>query len=85
MPSTLFLRRSSALRSWRQLHPGFARFRQANGNGLFGILDAVLPFPHMMDLFADEFSRLRCWRLAFASILAGAFDSLFLWHSILLR
>jgi hypothetical protein len=41
----------------------------------------VLAFAHVMNLFANEFPGLRGGRLAFASILAGAFDRLFLGHS----
>jgi hypothetical protein len=45
----------------------------------------MLPFPHMMDFFADELACLGGGRLAFTSILAGAFDGLFLGHSLLLK
>ena len=44
----------------------------------------MLPFPDMMDLFADELSCLGGRRLAFASVLAGAFYGLFFRHSLLL-
>lgn len=80
MASTLFLRRGGPFRWWRELHAGFSSFRKPNGNCLLRILDAVLPFPHVVDLFADELSCLCGWRFAFASVLAGAFYSLFFRH-----
>ena len=85
MPSTLFLRRRGSLRRWREFHTGFARFRKPNGNCLLGVLNAVLPFPHVVDLFADELSGLRCGRVAFTSILVGAFDGLLFGHNLLLN
>jgi hypothetical protein len=44
----------------------------------------MLPFPNVMDLFADEFSGLCSRRFAFASILAGTFDGFLLRHGKLL-
>jgi hypothetical protein len=85
MPSTLFLRRRGAFWGWRELYASFAGFRKPNRNGLLSILNSVLPFPNMMNLFANEFPRLGGWRLAFASILAGAFNGLFFRHSTLLQ
>lgn len=80
MPSTLLLRRRGPFGGWREFYASLAGFRKPDGNCLLSVLDAVLPFPHVMDLFADELSRLRAWRLAFTSILAGAFDRLSFWH-----
>jgi hypothetical protein len=40
----------------------------------------MLPFPHMMDLFAHKLAGLRGWSFALARILSGSLDSLFLGH-----
>ena len=85
MPSTLFLRRRAPVWRCRQFDTSFPGFGKPDRNGLLGVLNSVLPFPDMVNLFADEFSRLRGRRLTFASILAGAFNSLFFGHVILLR
>jgi hypothetical protein len=85
MPSTLFLRRGGPLRGWREFYPSFAGLGEPDRNCLLGILHPMLPFPHMMDFFADELACLGGGRLAFASILAGAFDGLSFGHSLLLK
>src|SRR5579872_4749290 len=85
MSSTLFLRRGGSLRRWPQFYAGLPRLRKPNRNCLFGVLDAVFPFSDVMDLLAHELPRLGGRRLAFASILAGAFDGLLFGHGLLLR
>lgn len=74
------MRRGGAFGRWPQLYAGFARFRKSNGNCLLGILNTVLPFPHVMNFFADELSGLRGWRLALASVFSGAFNGSFFGH-----
>jgi hypothetical protein len=41
----------------------------------------VLAFPHMMNFFANEFSRLSAWGFAFASVFLSPFDRFFFRHS----
>jgi hypothetical protein len=79
MASTLLFGGRCAL--WRrQLHAGLSGFGKSNGYRLLGILDAMLPFSHVMDFFADKLSGLRRSRLPFASILPSLLHGLFLWH-----
>ena len=78
MASTLLFGGRCAL--WRQLHPGLSGFGKSNGYRLLGILDAMLPFSHVMDFFTDKLSGLRRSRLPFVSILPSPLHGLFLWH-----
>src|SRR3984885_2789920 len=65
-----------ALGRRRQIDSSAARFRQSDGDRLLHIGSAVHTFPHVIDLFAHEFARLRRGRLPFASILPRSFQGL---------
>jgi hypothetical protein len=65
-----------------QLHPGAARFGEPDGDRLLGRPGAVFALANMLDLFMDEFSGLRGGRLAFAGVLACAFDGFLFRHTV---
>ena len=75
-----FLGNSSFTRQW-QLYPGTPRFRESDSDRLSGGARAVLALANMFNLFANKFARLGRRRLTLCLILAGTFDSLFLWHN----
>ena len=74
-------RRSSAFLRWPQFHSRAARLGQPDSNSLFRRPGAVLPFPDMTHLFANEFARLRAGRFSLSPILSSSFQSLFFRHS----
>ena len=80
MASTLFLRRRSPLRCWRKFYASLAGLGKPNCDRLFRIFNTVLPFPDMVDFFSHELPGLGGGRFAFASIVAGTFDSPFFGH-----
>src|SRR5579859_6387923 len=56
---------------WRiEIDAGSSRFRQSDCDGLLGRPRSVLAFADVVDLFADELTRLRRCRLTFALVLA---------------
>src|SRR5690348_13789702 len=64
----------------RQIDAGPTRLGQPDGDRLLGRSRAVLSFANVMHLLADEFTRLRRRRLAFALVLSCSFDGFFVWH-----
>src|SRR5215467_9901823 len=74
-------RRSSAFLGWPQILYSTARLGQPDSNSLFRRPGAVLPFPDMTHLFANEFARLRAGRFSLSPILSSSFQSLFFRHS----
>jgi hypothetical protein len=58
-------------RRWKA-DSGPARLGQADGNGLLGGTSPVLPFPDMMDFFADELPGLRGGRSAAPLVVSSA-------------
>src|SRR6185369_16504983 len=63
-----------------ELHSGAAGLREADRDRLLGRAGAVLAFPDVLHLLADELAGLRARRLAFALVLLGALESFLLWH-----
>src|SRR5262249_2839563 len=53
-----------------------------NGDGLLGRLCPVFAFTNVVNLFPNEFARLRRRRLAGALVGAGPLDGFFFWHDI---
>src|SRR5205085_1470708 len=77
---TLARRRLRALRRRSELHPGAARFAQADGDRLLRRARAMLAFTNVMHLLTDELPGLGRRPLAFAAIAPGSFDRCVLWH-----
>jgi hypothetical protein len=80
MSAIRLLRRGATFWRRSQLHSGFSRFGESNCNRLLGIAYPVLPFAHVMDFLADEFSRLRAGRFTFFCVVPGAPDSFLIGH-----
>jgi hypothetical protein len=66
----------------RKLESRAAGLRKAYGDRLLRRARAVLSFPHMVDLLADEFARLRGGRLTCARFSTRAFDGAFFGHGV---
>src|SRR5207253_9650345 len=64
----------------RQIDSGAARLGKSNGDRLLGGSCPMLSFADVMHLFADEFTRLRRWRFAFALVFLCTFECFFFWH-----
>ena len=75
-------RRVTLLRRW-QSHSGPASLRQPDRNRLLGRACAVLSFADVMDLFANELTRLGRRGFSFALALPGSLDRLSLRHELL--
>src|SRR3989442_160736 len=56
-------------------------FGESDSNGLLGRANPVLAFAHVMDFFANEFSRLSARGFAFASVFLSPFNRFFFRHS----
>jgi hypothetical protein len=69
-----------AFRRVRQVDACATRLRQPDGNGLLRRARAVFPLTDVVHFLADEFARLRRWRLAGSTIPSSAFERGFLWH-----
>ena len=74
------LRSRAGLRLW-QLHTGTSGFGKSNRDRLLAGAGSVLSFPYVLDLFVDEFARLRGRSFPFLRILTGLVDCFLLGHS----
>jgi hypothetical protein len=65
----------------RQLYSGSPRLGQTNGDRLLWRSGAVFAFPNVLHFFANKLACLSGRRLAFAFVLARAFNCFFFWHN----
>jgi hypothetical protein len=68
------LRCTAFARLW-QFYACAASFRKSDGDGLFRVDRAVLPFANVVHLFADKFAGLGAGRFAFFFISVGSINS----------
>jgi hypothetical protein len=68
-----------------QFNPSAARFRKADGDGLFGGGGAVLSFPNVVHFLTYEFTSLGVRGFSFARIFLSSFYRLPIRHKVLPR
>src|SRR5258707_14759116 len=66
----------------RQFHSCSTSLGKADGDGLLRRTRAMFSLSHMVDLLANEFSRLGRRGLALTGIFLSSLDGLALWHGI---
>src|SRR5262249_23929267 len=64
----------------RQFHAGATGLGKTDGDRMLGRTGTVLAFTDVFHLFPDEFTGLHAGRLAFALVLRGTLQRLFVWH-----
>src|ERR1700677_2167110 len=67
---------------WSKGNTGTAGLAQTYGDRLLGRTCAVLPFPHVFNLFVDEFSGRGGWRLPFFEVLFCPIDYFLFRHIV---